>query len=123
MDIKLLTTLKKALIEKKEMLIKQLESIGSRVSKDGENENFEAKFPDYGDSQEDNAVEVADYAKNLSLERNLESDLEGTEKALDTMEKGTYGICSYCGKPIEVERLKIRPESTSCVACKNALKS
>lgn len=123
MDIKLLATLKTALIEKKAMLIKQLESIGSRVSKDGQNEDFEAKFPDYGDSLEDNAVEVADYAKNLSLERNLESDLEGTEKALDNIEKGTYGVCSYCGKPIEVERLKIRPESTSCVACKKALKS
>lgn len=117
-----MTELRQQLEAKKQQLTDQLNSIGSQVSETGDETNFDARFPDYGDSMEDNATEVADYTKNLSLERDLERDIHGVEKALESMDKGTYGICSYCGKEIEIERLKARPESTSCVACKNALK-
>ena len=57
--------LKKQLEEKKEKVIKQLSSIGDQA--EGAEINFNATFPQYGDSAEDNAVEVADYAKNLSV--------------------------------------------------------
>jgi DnaK suppressor protein len=35
--------------------------------------------------------------------------------------KGTYGICKYCNTPIDEQRLRARPTSSSCVACKKAL--
>ena len=107
---------------KKAEIIKQLDSIGSRA--DGAEVNFNADFPDYGNSAsaEDNASEVADYTTNLSLERDLESQLRDIEKALKSIDEGKYGICKHCGQKIESERLKIRPESTSCVSCKKALK-
>ncbi|MFA5029750.1 MAG: TraR/DksA C4-type zinc finger protein [Patescibacteria group bacterium] len=120
MEQKVLQELKELLNQRREEIIKQLESIGTR--NEGEEVNFSAEFPDYGDSSEDSAVEVADYTKNLSFERGLEKDLHGVEKALKRLEEGTYGKCNYCGKEIELERLKIRPESTACVACKKALK-
>ncbi len=115
---------KQMLEDKKADIIKQLDSIGSRVE-GGAEVNFNADFPDYGNSQsiEDNASEVADYTTNLSLERELESDLRDVEKALKLIEDGGYGVCKYCSKEIEIERLKIRPQSTACVACKNSLKN
>jgi len=122
MDQQLMTELRQQLETKKQTLTDQLNSIGSQVSETGDETNFDARFPDYGDSLEDSATEVADYTKNLSLERDLERDIHGVEKALESMDKGTYGTCSYCGKEIEIERLKARPESTSCVECKQALK-
>lgn len=121
MEEKILQELKKQLEDKKNKIIANLESIGKRA--EGEEINFNAEFPDYGDSTEDNAVEVADYTKNLSFERQLEDDLRDVEKALKRIGEDNYGTCQYCGKEIEIERLKIRPESTACVACKQALKS
>jgi RNA polymerase-binding transcription factor DksA len=115
---------KQLLEAKKNDIIKQLDSIGSRVE-GGAEINFNADFPDYGNSQsiEDNASEVADYTTNLSLERELEGDLRDVEKALKQIEDGSYGSCKYCKKDIEIERLKIRPQSTACVSCKNSLKN
>lgn len=123
MDKAILAELKAQLEQKKKTTIEQLQSIGSRSMDEGAENNFDAKFPDYGDSMEDSATEVADYTKNLSLERDLEKELEDVEKALAKIEDGTYGVCVHCGKDIEIERLKIRPESSSCVECKKRLKN
>ena len=122
MDQETIQEFKKQLEEKKEQLLAQLGNIGKRVN--GAEDNFEAKYPDYGDpaSIEDSANEVADYTTNLSFERDLESELRAVEKALQRMAEGKYGVCTYCGNDIEKERLKIRPESTSCVSCKKTIK-
>jgi DnaK suppressor protein len=121
MDKATLSELKKKLEEQKARVLADLESVGSSVG-GNEGAGYDAKFPDYGDSMEDNAIEVQDYTKNLSLERDLQKELASIEKTLQKMEDGTYGICNYCGQKIELERLKIRPESSSCVACKKQLK-
>ncbi|GAA2757734.1 TraR/DksA family transcriptional regulator [Actinopolymorpha rutila] len=43
--------------------------------------------------------------------------LRQLELALDRMAAGTYGRCESCGRPIPVERLRIRPATTTCVTC------
>lgn len=122
MDKQLLKELKQQLEDRQEAVINQLKNIGHQeISEPGAEVNFNANFPDYGDSAEDSAVEVADYAKNLSVEREMEKELRDIEKALLKIKDGTYGTCSHCGQTIEIERLKIRPESGSCVSCKNAI--
>jgi len=122
MEEKFIHEFKEKLEAKKADNIKQLAKIGSRA--EGAEVNFDAKYPDYGDSAsiEDSASEVSDYTTNLSLERELEGDLRDVEKALKSISDGTYGKCKYCKKEIEIERLRIRPESNSCVSCKNTLK-
>jgi DnaK suppressor protein len=120
MDQQILQELKTKLENRRVELVRQLDEIGTRAK--GEEVNFNADFPDYGDSAEDNAVEVADYAANLSFEKGLERELIDVEKALQKVADGTYGQCKYCGQAIGLERLKIRPESTTCVNCKKALK-
>jgi DnaK suppressor protein len=54
-------------------------------------------------------------------EKVLEKSLEDINKALDRMQKGTYGICKYCGQPIAKKRLLARPTASSCVNCKTEL--
>lgn len=125
MEEKYITEFKTALETKKADILKQLGRVGSREKGSaGAEANFNANFPDYGNSAsiEDNASEVVDFTTNLSLERELEGDLRDVEKALKSIEAGTYGKCKYCKKEIEIERLRIRPESNSCVTCKNTLK-
>jgi len=64
-------------------------------------------------------LSVYDREKTLSLIANYARRLEGIEYALRAAQKGAYGICERCGKPIDPERLKIFPEATLCVQCKN----
>lgn len=80
-------------------------------------------FPSYGDKEDENAAEVATFSDNLSVDRTLEGILADVEKALDRIAKGTYGKCKYCGQEIDERRLRVRPESGSCVACKTKLQN
>ena len=74
-----------------------------------------------GDSEDDNSVEVTNFADEISLVKRLESELRDTVKALDAIEKETYGTCKYCKKEIDLKRLEVRPTSSTCIACKKLL--
>ena len=82
--------------------------------------DYDAKFPNMGDKEDENAEEVATFSTNLTLERTLEGSLRDVEKALERIKKGTYGICKYCNKEIDEKRLRARPASSSCVECKKS---
>jgi RNA polymerase-binding protein DksA len=84
---------------------------------------YDAQIEDLGDDESENVTEVEQYALDLSLEHALEKELKDVDKALLAIKKGTYGFCKYCKQPIDAKRLKARPTSTSCVSCKNKLKS
>ncbi len=64
-------------------------------------------------------LSVYDREKTLSLIANYERRLKEIDYALEAAQKGAYGICERCGKPIDPARLKIFPETTLCVTCKN----
>jgi len=88
---------------------------------DHESDNTSTKFPEYGDKPDENAQEITDYTTNLATEKVLEKSLADINKALDSIKKGTYGLCKYCGNPIPEKRLIARPTASSCVACKTEL--
>ncbi|HEY7063052.1 MAG TPA: TraR/DksA C4-type zinc finger protein [Chloroflexota bacterium] len=50
--------------------------------------------------------------RNIAEQRRAE-----VEEALARQRAGTYGICAECGKPIDPERLRARPEATLCIEC------
>ena len=41
-------------------------------------------------------------------------------EAFARIEEGSYGQCDECGGDIGIERLKARPVTTLCIACKSA---
>ena len=84
-------------------------------------EDYQAIFPQFGEKEEDNATEVAQYSDNLTLERTLEAALRDVNKARENIKKGTYGTCKYCKKSIDTRRLVARPTSSSCITCKKQL--
>ncbi len=84
-------------------------------------DDYDSKFPSYGDKEDENANEVADYAANLTLEDSLEKTLRDVNQSLDRLKKGNYGICKYCKKEIEIKRLEARPTSSACVECKKTI--
>lgn len=114
--------------EYKEILIKKREEIEKQLLKfTGENKedkgDYVSKFPDYGKEEQDNAEEVKEYGKALSLEHHLESELEKINQAIEKIEKKRgFGICEECGGKIEEERLEIRPQSLKCMVCAKKIK-
>ncbi len=107
------------LLEEKAKLEKELAKFSKK--KPGQDSNYDTTFPDYGDKEDENAAEVADYVVNLSLEENLEKALRDANQSLERLEKGEYGICKYCHKPIEEKRLLARLTSSSCMTCKKTI--
>lgn len=120
MNKKTLAIIKEKLEEEKKRLEEGLADFTKKDIKI--KDNYQSKFPQYGDKEDENAAEVAEYGDRLSLEYALEKQLTDVNKALASLAKGNYGICKYCGQPIEEKRLLIRPTSTSCVVCKKKLK-
>ena len=112
-----LNEIKAKLLENKTQVQEELEKFGHK--KDG---TYEALYPELGNKDDENAEEVAAYSANLSLERELESSLRDVQAALKRIKENKYGICKYCGQPIDEKRLLARPESSTCVDCKKRLK-
>ncbi len=74
-----------------------------------------------GDTDDDNGLESTTLSDDMPIVDELQEELRDARKALAMIERGTYGICKYCEKPIDIKRLEARPESSSCVACKKTL--
>ncbi len=60
-----------------------------------------------------------DPATVRALRGNIRCQLEQINEALSRIDEGKYGICAECLKPIEADRLVIRPYSTLCMGCQN----
>ncbi|MBP6859799.1 MAG: TraR/DksA C4-type zinc finger protein [Candidatus Magasanikbacteria bacterium] len=120
---KVKSTFSPELLKKIEVLLiaekARLEKEVAKYSK--KNKGDDGVFPDYGDKEDENAAEVAEYVVNLSLEESLEKSLRDAVSALERLKKGVYGICKYCQKPIEEKRLLARPTSSSCMSCKKTI--
>ena len=112
--------IKSKLLAEKERLEREL---GGFTNKDGSvAENYKSKFPDFGDDEDENALEVADYSDRVSMEHVLEKQLRDVHSALARIADGTYGIDKYTGEPIDEKRLFARPTSSTNVETKKKLK-
>ena len=54
---------------------------------------------------------------DLTVRGIAEARLAQVEEALERQRAGTYGICENCGRQIDPERLRARPEATLCIDC------
>lgn len=114
MDAKFINERKEQLATRRDELVKELNMDAVQVTEN----DYDAKFPDFGDKEDENAAEVATFEKNLSLEKTLEVSLFNVNKALKKIEEGNYGLCEKCDKPIDPKRLEAFPSATSCMDCK-----
>ena len=118
LDKETVALIKKQLQDEKERVFTEIKSI----SGNGESETKQTiKFPDFGNKNDENAQEIDQYSTNIATEKVLESTLRDIENALKRIEKGTYGVCKYCGKNIGKKRMQARPVASACVECKTKL--
>jgi len=71
--------------------------------------------------REEEATETLELEKRLVLENRIRQELASVEHALEKIEKGTYGLCDNCGKPIDPQRLEVLPQASLCLNCKALL--
>lgn len=108
---------KESLEKDKEEIIEKLSQIATRDS-DGD---YTPLHEDYGSADEDNATELADQLDKNSLINSFVKDLKQYEKALNKIEKGTYGKCDHCSKEIDKKRLEYFPSSLYCSDCQRKI--
>ena len=99
---------KTLLSERLEELLSQADNTVSGMTTQKEN------FPD----PTDRASLEADRNFMLRIRDREHKLIKKIKKALDRIENGTFGICDTCGEEISIKRLKARPVTTQCIACK-----
>jgi RNA polymerase-binding transcription factor DksA len=62
---------------------------------------------DMGDAMEE-------YEGRMAVEVELENRLDNIKKAIEKIEKGTYGKCKIDGGDIETDRLEANPAAETC---------
>ena len=81
-------------------------------------ERLSDSVSDAGDDPADAGAKAFERERELALTQNAEDLLLQTERALERIDAGTYGVCESCGKAIGKARLQAFPRATLCVACK-----
>ena len=84
--------------------------------------DLQVKIPEYGEHEDENAMEVTDLDRNLAMERELENKLNEILKTKEKIKSGTYGKCENCSAQITSARLKARPVATFCINCAKSRK-
>lgn len=112
MDATLEAKFRELLVEQRDALRRQLQDLGA----DPEDPNIESLDFDFGFA--DSAQSTAERNKVLAVIERLRDGLHDVQLALEKLDKGTYGICERCGKPIDPERLEALPSARLCVSCK-----
>lgn len=71
-----------------------------------------------GDDTADSGAKAFEREQELALAYNTRDLLAASERAIERIDAGTFGVCDACGRPIAKARLEAFPRATLCVTCK-----
>ncbi len=108
------------LLAEKARLEAELREIDSRTARLNESERA-SELSSYEDHPADLASETFEREKDLAIGESVESLLNQVNNALEKIERGTFGVCDACGRPIKKARLQAIPFATLCVSCQDQL--
>ncbi len=108
MDKEKLELFRKLLQQRKQALIEGTTDTVAGMSDEDET------FPD----PNDRATLESDRNFVLRIRDRERKLISKIDKALERIDDGTFGICEECGEDISEQRLKVRPVTTLCIACK-----
>lgn len=107
--------LKQKLLDEKAALEKELAAV-ARKNPDNPSD-WEAVPAERDVSQADEntvADGISEYEENNAIVNTLESRYRDVKSGLDKIEKGVFGNCQICKKPIEADRLEANPAARMC---------
>jgi RNA polymerase-binding protein DksA len=108
------------LTQEKERLEVELQEIENRTARISENERAN-ELSAYEDHPADLASETFEREKDLAIGESVEGLLNQVLIALEKVDRGTYGICDACDRPIKKARLNALPFATLCVECQDRI--
>ena len=71
----------------------------------------------YDSNFADSSQVTAERSEAEALVASLQDTLEDVERAIDKIDKGTYGLCESCGCQIDPVRLEAMPAARYCIDC------
>ncbi len=110
MDKQKLEYFKQLLLKEKQRIMKKLLKIKEVEEQIGNSWDEPKDLEDWADITLTEDVQAIIATRDASV-------LNEIDIALGKIEKGTYGICERCGKPIEIERLELIPWTKFCSNC------
>jgi RNA polymerase-binding transcription factor DksA len=95
----------------------RLEGIRDGLRRDQEDATAETggELSSFDQHPGDSGSETFELEKNVSVLEQVEDELREIEGAFQRLERGTYGTCQACGRPIGDERLDAMPATRFCV--------
>ena len=108
---------KKVLLEKRRMLLKDVDALekaaleNSRQDASGDLSKMPLDMADVGTDNYEQEF-------TLGLIETEQATLQEIDEALERIEKKQYAKCVACGGPIPLARLKVRPHAKYCIECK-----
>lgn len=106
------------LIEERQRLEVELQEIEDRTARIAESDRA-SELGSWEDHPADLASETFEREKDLAIGESVESLLNQVLTALEKLDRGTYGVCDACDKPIKKARLNALPFATLCLACQD----
>ena len=107
-----LEELRGALNAERDSLDEELSSYGKSVNGDWQgNSSTKGGEADPTDA----ADNIEELATNVPLVEELEQRHKEINKALERMDKGTYGSCEVCNAEIPLDRLEATPAAATCI--------
>ena len=105
---KIMKELHEALLNERARIIGELRNLEQRTFSDN-GEDSVTNQPGFSAQLADSASENTEIEIALGI-RSIEAEtLKNIDEALRAIERGDYGYCMGTGKPIELERLRIKP--------------
>jgi RNA polymerase-binding protein DksA len=110
------------LLAERDRLAAELAEIEERTAHMSESDRA-TELSSYEDHPADLASETFEREKALAIGESVESLLNQVNTALEKLDRGTFGICDACGRPIKKARLQALPFATLCLDCQDRLES
>lgn len=110
------------LLAEKARLEEELKEIENRTARVDESDRAN-ELSAYEDHPADLASETFEREKDLAIGESVQHTLYKVINALEKIERGTFGRCDACGRPIKKARLKALPFATLCLECQDRLES
>jgi len=110
------------LLAERARLEEELKEIENRTARVDESDRAN-ELSAYEDHPADLASETFEREKDLAIGESVQHMLYKAINALEKIDRGTYGRCDVCGRPIKKARLKALPFATLCLECQDRLES
>lgn len=108
----------------KSMLIHEEQKLESQKNKLKKEDPFADKSRVNDNSDIETEVdELTGHERNEAVRGEIDKLLIRVRQALTMIKMGRYGICSRCGKMIDVNRLAINPTAVYCVDCEKKIEA